>query len=197
MMDAYERDVYEEISSKEVIEILKSSNVFSKGLNERCKRLEQTYTDLQDNPIVQLVRNNGESADKEYFRIVETQKKMLKDLDTEFDMLTKRYMQQHRIMIALRLIPDTYAQCIQGVYIEGQKWDAVQVEQQIGSTVLGRNLQKGVRLIAKIYNLDKSNEELVRSYIDVTSLSQKKKKPANPDCSEADCHQVTISELLQ
>lgn len=197
-MDDYEKDVYGSgISQKEVLEILKESKAFLGELESRCSRIENTYMDMKENPIVQLVRKNGEAAEKEYFRIIEAQGHMLGDLRSELHMLNNRYMMQHRIILALRLLPGQYYQCIQRVYIDGEKWEAVQNELGIGSAQLYRRLSKGTQLIAAIYNTDRSNEELVRSYLDIRKLEKTKpNKKKTPDPCE-DGHQVTIMELFQ
>ena len=200
-MEDYERDVYGNgISPKKVLEILKESKAFSAELESRCSRIENTYMNMKEDPIIQLIRKNGDDAEKEYFRIMETQGHMLGDLRSELHMLTHRYMIQHRVILALRLLPEEYYQCMKKIYIDGEKWEAVQNELGISSSQLSRRINKGKLLIAALYNTDRSNQELARSYLDIHILEgAKPNKKISPVLSEdsEDGHQVTIMEMLQ
>lgn len=201
MLENIEKIVYEGgITAPEARSLLIESQGFLASLSDKCGSLERVYLSLLDNPITSLIRMDGEAADEEYFYIQESQQRMLGNLKTELTELNLRYLRIQRLILAVRTLPEQYRLPIEMRYCEGRQWKECTSALDITTTTLSRRLNKGINLVVKLYNMDRSNEELIRSYLDIQVMTSKekerKKKSTTANTDEDMGHQMSLAEYL-
>lgn len=199
-------DPIKELTEDEIIYSLKNKEKLIVSIHEKMYFIRKEVVKTEDiiemasfhsSEITDMPSGKGVHKDLsdvllKYYKYMDSQKKEFKDL---FWTLTQREMRIERIWMCFLLLDEPYYTYIKRLYVDCEKYDAVEADSGFSRQVFGKYRKEAILLIMHFYNSDKSMMEL--SEISQRGLMYPKKDKKERQASNQNDGQISLMDILE